>query len=71
MTNNELFAELAHHVRNDLIHCQKLQTIAGKNIQEAFKIINKLDRNLQILMDEARKPPPEDSSKKLKNGGVE
>ena len=56
MTNNDLFIELAHHIRNDLAGCQRLQTIASKALKEAFTIVNELDKKLQTLMDEARKP---------------
>ena len=55
MPYNDPFSLLAHEVRNKIIAAQRLQTVASKVLKESFTILNDLDKNLQIIMDEARK----------------
>ena len=59
--SNKLFIDLAHHVRNDITVCLRLQSVAMKALKESAEALkesavrlNDLDKNLQILMDEAR-----------------
>jgi len=55
MPYNDPFSLLAHEVRNKIIAAQRLHIIASKALKEEFTILNDLDKNLQVLMDEARK----------------
>jgi len=52
--SNKLFIDLAHHVRNDITVCLRLQSVAMKALKESAVRLNDLDKSLQILMDEAR-----------------
>jgi len=52
--SNKLFIDLAHHVRNDITVCLRLQSVAMKALKESAIRLNDLDKSLQILMDEAR-----------------